>query len=347
MARWLAGPPLALAAAGAAIACYYSAYLGHSPDWARYTDYLASFASEGHVDTQQHNPNGAIWVLLIAFCAVSVGTIAALGRRASWSALAVGACAFGTLWAASGYYVLRVFELYLLSLTPLICTSLLLILFVIGRERALCRLDVPIRASMIPIVVVLLTIGFANGERLGDWARAMRRGYVRSVDRLMPPMDPSLAQLLERAGVGSRDAITYIDNRRAWLNSGPLPLWPAHDRRVAKRALWRNRAWTPGVPFVLFITLPKDRPELYITRFAERAKLGGWLIEARDAPKGLQFPWFHAALRRDYVPVDFYQDTTWKLTRYEWRGRPDSPGRERMRSGIVPTAIRPGSTTKR
>lgn len=313
LARWLVQPPLWLFGAWAAISTYYWIRLGHGPDWARYLDYIVSFTTAAWGIQMHHRPDGAIWSLVLVGCAISTFAVAMLRRRSSYAAIALTAGVWGTLWSASGYYVMRANELFLLSLSPVVCLCMALALGLMARERVDRRLAGPVRASMIPILVTLLTMGFGNGEHLSDWAIALRRGYVRRVERLLPAIEPELAQTLARAGVKRKDPITFLNYYGGWPEC-LLPLW-VNAHRAANH--WSNRAWLPATPFLLFVTLPKDRPGIYMERFAQRVQTGGWLIESKRSEAHQLYPWFFDSLARTHVQGRSFEDAHWRVTWYD------------------------------
>jgi hypothetical protein len=309
----LAAPPVALAGAMAAITTFYRARLGHAPDWPRFLDHMLSFNGYDWLMDQPHRPDGMVWVLVFALCGLAALALAAV-RRGDPKVLALAAGAWGMLWAGGGYFALRAVEVALLNLGTVLVTCLAVALVLMAREPDLRRVGGPIRAGLIPVLTVLITITFGNGERLPDWGPALRRGYVRSVDRLMAPMDPGLAALLRGAGVRPRDPIQFLDNRGGDWTGNALPLWPAAG---ARRPGWYQRAWTPALPFTLFAPLTADRRAIYMRRFAERRGLGGWLVESRLTPAPAAYPDFFAALARTHRPVAAFEDGAWRLTRYE------------------------------
>jgi hypothetical protein len=311
-------PPIMLGAAVGAVDLWYLRGLGHLPDWPRYLDCARSFTVNGYVLDRPHSPDGVIWVLVLAFCALSAFAVATLARRSSCATIALAAGLWGLLWAASSYYVLRVEELFLLNLSPIVCMCAAAALKVMARGPIFGRVAGPVRASLIPILVVLLTMSWGNDERMKDWAHALRRGYVRSVDRLMATMDPELVRLLARAQVRAEEPIVYLEAGRPWTLA-PLPLWPEPERGKRRHAHWRNRAWMPSMPFVLFVTIPQDKRALYMHRFADRTQLGGWLIESKKTSTRTDFPWFFEIVSDTHRATTSIEETNWRLTRFEPR----------------------------
>jgi hypothetical protein len=316
LARWLALPVVMLGGTIGMISVWYRIGLGHFPDWARYWDYLLSFTYDGIYMEQAHRPDGVVWILVLCLCGLSTFAVVAL-RRGEPKLLALAAGLWGMVWANSGYFVMRTGEVPFLNLGTVLVTCMVLCLAVMAREPSYRRVAPTIRASLIPVLTVLITMSLGNDEHLGDWPRAMRRGYVRSVDGLMPQMDPALARLLRQAGVRPDDPIEFLNNDGGVWSLNALPLWPPAAGSGSPRPHWQQRAWTPALPFVLFRTLTRDRPEIYMRRFTERTGLGGWLIESRKTSARAAYPGFFDTLARTHRPIETIEDESWRLTRFE------------------------------
>ncbi len=311
---WWAVPLAMVATALAVIAAFYQVRLGHGPDWARFLDYCATFSGEAYAIQQQHSPDGAIWVLLLVFAALSTFAAATLGRRASCATMALAAGLWGMLWATSGYYVIRAFDNFLLCLGPILVLCLVIAFRVMERDRMGPRLALPIRAALIPILTVWVTMGFGNIERLGDWGHALKRGYISKVDRLMPPAEPELVRLLERANVGRDEPIVYLDPPM-----NVFPLRPATTRAAGAEVRWRNRSWLPTLPYVPFYHLPPKTARIYLSRFVTQSPQDGWLIEAKSLNAPIAYAWLFDEIAQTHDPVATFEDGDWKLTRYVLR----------------------------
>src|SRR5262249_23672254 len=162
-----------------------------------------------------------------------------------------------------------------------------------GRDRMLF-------AALLPFFVLVLALGFGDRRHLPDWGDPLRRVYIKTVDARLPTMSPELADLLERAGVGATDPICYVDNSNL-LNA--MPVGPG-----ATSGRGSQRAWLPTWPFPLSPPLPGDRGRVYLARFAERARLGGWLIEP-NSPDGPapSLGWFFEWVGRTHSPTSVFQ----------------------------------------
>jgi hypothetical protein len=80
---------------------------------------------------------------------------------------------------------------------------------------------------------------------------------------------------------------------------------------------WKTVSWTPALPFLSFSPLHKDKPAVYIERFAERFGRGGWLVESKKTSAPELFPWFYQALDQSYIATETLEDDHWRLIRYE------------------------------
>jgi hypothetical protein len=315
--------PAALGLALAGITAWYLAALGHAPDWARALDFLRAFSVEGRiVEEETHRPDGPVWLLLALFAGASAIAAATLARRrASCATIAPAVGAWGMLWAVSGYYALRVHPLFLHCVSPVLWAGLALLYGLAGRDRRDRRPAALARVAAIPALTVLITLGFGNGARLPDWLHALRRGYVARVDRLLPAIEPDLARLLAAARVRPDDPIMYLGNIGGKREYGTLGAWSRPRPGRAPHARWHNRAWTPGLPFLLFGSLPPEVATIYTDRFAARAGLGGWLVESKVTPPDAgRASWFYRAIARTHVPTGTpVEDARWRLVRYEPR----------------------------
>lgn len=316
-AAWLVLPPALLLTVLGMISGYYLFRLGHGPDWYAYIDYMSSFTT-GYfsrlMDRIPVKPQGAVGALMVLFCALTMLAVEMIRQRRGLAPLALVAGTWGALWACSSYFALRGVDHFVTSLSPLLCAYIAVMLAMVVRHPVDGWLTSKLRLALMPILVVLLTMGFGNRDRLPDWTATLRRGYVRRVERLLPMMDPALKSLLDQARVRSTDRISYIDVEPLYVLNH-LPVWPTRDFRRIK---WRNRSWLPTMPYALLLTLPEERGRLYIRRFAARVQSGGWLIRPKKFPP-IFMPWFFDALSRSYIPAQSFENEAWTLTRYEPR----------------------------
>jgi hypothetical protein len=311
VAAWWSLPPLLAAAALSAVTASYVVALGHPPDWRAFVDYSSSNIRSYGLPI---DPEGAAWVPVLALCAVAALASACLRRGRGSGPLPLIVGAWGCLWAAGSYFVVRSHDILILSMSPLLDTVIALAL---GRLASLRRADPSaplVRAGLLPILTVILTLAFGNARALPRWGEALRKGYVRNVDRLLPMMDPELVALLDRAGVGPEDPIAYLEES---LTMKAMPVRPPRGRGA--EVAWRNRAWLPVVPMTLMLPLPDERKWSYCARFVARARAGGWLIQPLYIGTDTVPPWLFAGLARTHVPTRMFASAHWKLTRFEPR----------------------------
>jgi hypothetical protein len=311
-AAWLALPGLLLAAAVGILTGYYWWFLGHPPDWRVYLEYCLACGSFAF----PIRPTGAVWVLILALCLIA--TLLADELRKGWGANGLGLLVgcWGAVWATASYFVGRSHEMNVLNLMPLVGTALGLALFVGSRRRGeqsaswIVSFDIA-RLACVPLIVVLLTAAFSNAEALTRYVRSARLGYIRSVDRLLPTADPSLAGLTASAGVRPTDPILFVDDTKM---GNCLPrLWSA-DRGPSLPS-----AWLPASPPALFLPLTPERGALYVARFAQRRPMSGWLLEPTGSNQS--FAWLVAEVQRTHVPTRTTRNAHWQLTWYEPRAR--------------------------
>src|SRR5262249_62224963 len=111
--------------------------------------------------------------------------------------------------------------------------------------------------------------------------------------------------------------------RRAGMERG-LPLvcysrnvleaWPREQGRRAP-----DVPWLPVVPFTELVPVTESRRTLYIDRFVNRTREGGWLIEDTSTPKfDGGGPWFFAAPARHFLPVLPVQVVFFLATRHSF-----------------------------
>lgn len=313
----LAVPPVLFGSVVAAVSAYYVARLGHGPDWRTCFDFSAANFHRGGVPL---DPSGAVWFLLLVFCALTIVVARQLDRRRPAGAVGLATGAWGAVWATSSYFVVRSEPSLVINLSPVVCAAVASALHLDRKAEAGDRRRTPARLALIPVLAVILALPFGNPRFLADWARAARRGYVRSVDRMLPRMDPDLKGLLDRAGVRDDDPVCYVD--RACTGFGPpIPFLNAMPVRAAGAdARWVNRAWLPTLPFSLFLPLTEDQGLIYFRRFTERSRLSGWLIEPKAGGLTATLLWFHAAVSRTHNPTTTFESDLWKLTWYERKG---------------------------
>jgi hypothetical protein len=309
MAAWAARPAILLGAALAAISLFYIARLGHAPDWRAYADFVLAMK----IFALPIEPGGVVLVLLLAFCVLSVLVAAHAGRGGDLGGLSLALGAWGMLWAGASYFVGRSHEVNGMNINGLTFAAIAVGL-VLTRHAGprLARVAPTVRLATAPVLVALLTTTFGLDGQVEAQVKAMRRGYRREVERLLPAADDTLARLLDRAGVRRRDPVAIACKLSDRVRAGQL--MPA--RRVSDPDGPRDRAlvhetWAP--PYVLLMVLPPDRQEVYLRRSAERHD-GGRLVLQRDQEVSGSYL---DMLLKHYRPVEWQEDERWRVTRLE------------------------------
>ncbi|QDV35475.1 hypothetical protein [Tautonia plasticadhaerens] len=298
-AAWAAVPVLLLGATIGLISAYYVARLGHPPDWRAFAEYvLAMRAIAMPVD-----PGGIVLTLLLAFGLLSV-IVAATARGGDLGALGLGLGAWGLLWSGGSYFVGRSHEVNGSNISPLVVLAVAAGLLLLRRGGpALARIAPMVRLAAAPLLIGLLTVGFGVEGGLESQISAIRRGYRRGVERLLPAADEALAGLLDEAGVAPSEPVTI-----AWEG---LCVMPAR-RSTGPRPIVVHEAWT--APFMLYVLLPEDRQQVYLRRLAGRHAEGGWLVVQKDFPIG---PHCREMLREGYRETASFENERWRVARLE------------------------------
>jgi len=78
------------------------------------------------------------------------------------------------------------------------------------------------------------------------------------------------------------------------------------------------QTWLPSMPVALLEPLSDERKELYMSRFTERARLSGWLIESKEDAPYTSVPWFSDQLQRTHTPTEVIENDDWRLTWFEF-----------------------------
>jgi hypothetical protein len=298
--RWLALPPLLGLGAAAVIFGYYWMHLGHGPDWYAFVE--AAIAVRGGVVALPIDPLGAVAVLvLVGWALAAVAAVTLRTARGLHSAAPLCA-AFGLLWATSSYFVGRSHEVIVTSLLPSCCLVAALLL----RERYAAE-ETGARAAMTAFFAGLLLL--AMHEPSGWWPRRpLGQRWALAVEELRPVMSAEFLELMQRAGIGPGTPLVFY-------NQDVLAAWPFVDGVRAP-----DVSWLPVTPFTEIVPVAPERRGLYIARFADRTRMGGWLIgdgRVRGVNGGGR--WFFQALNQRFVRAREEQVGRWRATRYDYR----------------------------
>ncbi len=112
------------------------------------------------------------------------------------------------------------------------------------------------------------------------------------------------------------DPIVYIGDSKF---GGILPAWPVTaDSGI--HLLSPPQTWLPTMPLHLFAPLPDERKEVYMSRFTERARLSGWLIQSKKEVPYTSVAWFSGQLQQTHEPTKVFENDDWRLTWFEFSG---------------------------
>jgi hypothetical protein len=291
------------------LTAYYRLRLGHGPDWRAFFDYALAWTGgflNGEID-----PDGAVWILVFAFCLISTAIAIVVRHGLLVRPLPLLAGAWAALWATSSYFVVQSHPTLASTLTPLFCVGLGLVLYLLGQRRWAARPFFLIRMGLVPVFTVVLTASFGNQAGVRHQMAALQEGYIRHLAQRLPVLPASPVSLLEGAHVRPEDPILFFD----WTQ-GLLPLRPGEDAAGSTLA-GAPRTWLPVAPAILLLPLPTDRQACYLSRFAERVHQGGWLLESRATSLP---PYLEEGLQA-YTTVKEFENADWRLRWFEPKGK--------------------------
>ena len=315
LAFFAAGPAVLLSAI-VAIEVWYRTQLGHAPEWRAFFEYSSSYATK--YATIAAAGIGAWFVLLLVLC-LGAGVVAALLRARALPALALATAAWGALWSASSYFVARSHPNNVTNLTPVVVTALALILLA-GRayvsDAAMRSLD----SAAVALFSLVLAVPLLNPNASRQFAVQLLRGYDAEVAASLPQ---PLRALIDARVIGPSDPVLFLSR----VAPPPVPM-RLSDGRVEYLS---PPPLIPALPSIFMDNLSRERREVYITRYIERTKQSGWLIQPRpraDDRIGLvgrtaemvkaEDAWLIEVLLRNYRPVRTRANDYWAITRIEY-----------------------------
>jgi hypothetical protein len=320
----------------------YRQFLGQGPDFRAYVDaalsYSGTFFDEVTGLLEDLVPDKPV-VALVFGVVLLVMAAAVLARSTGGlrEVPVVVALAFG-VWALSSYAVADPRSESVYRSLPFLVLALAILIGVIA-PRYLRQQPPPwvslLKAGTIPLLVAVLVTAYTNGSWLQVYAEAIRtEGFIgRDVTVGLPPVEPSLAHLLQEAQVAASDPIFYAgaefgDMMPAWVPAG-------EDAPVMV-----SRQWMGGSLITLGV-LPDERKHLYMERYTQRQGGGGWLIERRQDGEAVDqklslAPWFFEEVDRTHTPTKIAQNGEWQLVWYEPKANEAAAVLAGERSGRVP-----------
>lgn len=309
-ARWLLLPPVLLALSLLLITVCYFLRLGHGPDWRCFIEYAQSY--RGGFATIPMDVRGAVWILLIVFCAVATTAACLLRQGAGHRALPLILGATGALWATGSYFVSRSHPNNVHNLGMIFCGAIGLTLYLLASERVGRWWATILKAGLVPILTVVLVAVFANKVAVTDYLFTPQASYVR-IERLIPLSSVELDLLLNSAQVKPDDPMLYIGPNEVFI----LSAWTFRQGEYSE-VLTTYKSWMPE-PLYSLVPLPEERRMVYLSRFSNRMRTGGWLIEyKREGPP--LYPWLAQYLTLHYSPGRSFESDHWRLTWYDYKG---------------------------
>lgn len=318
---WLSLPILLLSGAMVAISVFYVVRLGHVPDWLGYLDFARSFGT--FPMPRAFDAAGAIWVLFVPLAILGAAVVAAIRGILDRRILPLALGLWGGLWAISSHFIPLTMTPTIMRFAPTISLIFALVPVLIPAGRPGTRgMHVLARWTLVPIMTVIVFMTVSSPGALLRHARSLADGILgpTSIEARLPTADPSLVALLRTAGVKPGDPVVYGGNEYGIM----LPKWPSEELGGAAD-LVVPRTWLPVLPFSPIHESPAERRAIYLARFADRARLSGWLIQRKVdgavlLPYWGQGPWFFEQVHRSHTPTAIIEDDQWQLIHFEWVG---------------------------
>ena len=119
--------------------------------------------------------------------------------------------------------------------------------------------------------------------------------------------------LLKKAQVNGRDPLLFIDRE------GVGNYLPTRMTEMGG-LLCHAPSWLPATPVAELIPLSECRRSVYMSRFAERQHLSGWLLFPKKPPTPT-VAWFFRQMLTTHVPGRIVEDSDWQLQWFESKTR--------------------------
>lgn len=306
---WLSLPIVLFSAVVGLITAIYLFGLGHAPDWNGFIEYAVSYVSG--FSARAIETDGSVWILFLVFCAAGTAVVYFLKRKADQAALPLIFGAWGCLWATISYFISISHANNVHNLGPILCIVIGLMLYLFSEKKQLEWWGSLLKATFVPLLVIVITATFGMKDNLKNYITAPKGGYA-AVDQLIPLVDPGLDQLLATAGVKAADPIIYVPQDKRLVFSA----YSVKEGGQTVR-LTAPRVWLPASPVYSLAPLSAERRQLYMSRFANRNAMSGWLIEFKMEHE--LFPWFYDFLRSHYTRGRVFENQTWRLTWYDFK----------------------------
>ncbi|MDR3707287.1 MAG: hypothetical protein P4L33_03225 [Capsulimonadaceae bacterium] len=269
-AAWFALPFALLIAALGLIDAFYVSRLGRPPDWRAFVDYALSF--QGGYVQQPFSPLGCIWLPISIAAGLAIVTWHALKPGLHGRAVSVLSAAWTFLWTTTSYFFSNPHPNVMQGQTVLYVMVIMIAVHVsrkIGMRTTARNFLV---ACLAPVFIMTPSLTIGQHVAIQNWLATTFVRPSTNIDATLPDMAPDMEEFLYGAHVGPYEPIVLLA-----LNAIPVRHFdnPLHLQGT-------NPAWLPMSPYALVMPLPEDRVEVYVRRYLERHKSGGWLIEPAE-----------------------------------------------------------------
>jgi hypothetical protein len=306
-AFWFGLPFLMLIAGLGVIEAVYIGRLGHGPDWRAFVDYALSF--QGGYMNVKLDLNGCIWLPISIAAGLAIVSWRALRAGPAASAVALLAAAWTLLWSTTSYFLSNSHPNVMQGQVTLYA----MVIAVAAHVAARIRLTLPARSLLVaccaPIFIMAPTITIGRGEMIQRWIVQTFRPPLTNVDVTLPEMPTAMDNLLSAGQVGPGDPLTILE-----INEAPVRRFdnPLHLQGVSP-------AWLPIEPYSLMAPLNEDRLDVYVRRYLERHRSGGWLVEPVRGVH-LSDMYVYKVVQQYCRPVRSYSSGGLKLTYFQYIG---------------------------
>lgn len=266
----------------------YKTQVGHVPSLRDWLDYIISFSE---FTTLKVNRQGPVWFSLAVFSASVLGFYLALKERSKQTPSLLGVCLF--LATTQTYFFSKGEDNGVINLLPTLFLSLALVSWLspLGKFQVF-------RISWAPAVALCLALSYGNGWGMKRFLSSLVF-FPKSETILPHPTDESLKSLLATARISPNEPLEILEENLA-------PELP-------------NPSWYPFHPLSLSHPLPLERKLVYVDRFFDRRKIGGWLAIPLKKTSPWDYTWVLENLRRTHVRSQEHRNGFWILARFDPR----------------------------
>jgi hypothetical protein len=261
-----------------AIDAFYKFRLGHGPDWSCYIDYVRAAGSGAFIHEFSLADAATTYFLVPVLVLVGLVITASNVIRRSIAApeLTVLIAAFTLVWSLDSYSIAELYPLTVEECGEIFCILGILAIFHALRQ---CGLEEwwssAINACSVPLFALPILIAFQQWPIIARWSFYTFVRHPMPIDRELPVVDNTLGQLLRQAGVKPSDPLVLLDLEL-------MPVWGENNVGCYQGVSPELLPVTPGA---LVGPLSGSRMKVYIDRYADRRKSGGWLIERKHVTK--------------------------------------------------------------